>query len=200
MAFQLTDVVPWGRTLEEYEAMFSLTEQDLRGSILGCGDGPASFNAEATVLGSHVVSADPIYQFSAAALQSRIDETAAVIGEQLKQNLNEFVWDHFPTPEALIGARMAAISNLPRRLRRRSRGRALYRGCAAQSSFRGRELRSCVVRPFLVPLQRAVRSRLSPELHLGIVPRSQRSAHLSVVRIGIRSLETFGRDHGSPRE
>ena len=93
MAFQLTDVVPWGRTLEEYEAMFSLTEQDLRGSILGCGDGPASFNAEATVLGSHVVSADPIYQFSAAALQSRIDETAAVIGEQLKQNLNEFVWD-----------------------------------------------------------------------------------------------------------
>jgi hypothetical protein len=109
MAFHLTDVVPWGRTLEEYEAMFFLTEQDLRGTILGCGDGPASFNAEATVLGSHVVSADPIYQFSAAALQSRIDETAAVIGEQLQQNLNEFAWDRFPTPEALIGARMAAM-------------------------------------------------------------------------------------------
>lgn len=44
MPFALADVVPWGRTFEEYCAMFALTAADLRGRILGCGDGPAAFN------------------------------------------------------------------------------------------------------------------------------------------------------------
>lgn len=48
MPFTLADVVPWGRTFEEYRAMFALTDADLDGRILGCGDGPAAFNAVAT--------------------------------------------------------------------------------------------------------------------------------------------------------
>ena len=46
MAFQLAEVVPWGRTFDEYVAMFSLDATDRSRSILGCSDGPASFNAE----------------------------------------------------------------------------------------------------------------------------------------------------------
>jgi hypothetical protein len=109
MSFRLADVVPWGRTLAEYSAMFGLSEQDLRGSILGCGDGPASFNAEASRRGCRVVSTDPIYRFSAAELESRIDETSAAISAQLKENADEFVWKHFPDPDALIEARMKAM-------------------------------------------------------------------------------------------
>ena len=45
--------------------MFDLTNVDLETQILGCGDGPASFNAEMKALGHTVVSVDPIYQFSA---------------------------------------------------------------------------------------------------------------------------------------
>ena len=37
---------PWGRNLAEYSAMFKLSSTELEASILGCGDGPASFNAE----------------------------------------------------------------------------------------------------------------------------------------------------------
>jgi hypothetical protein len=48
---QLHEVVPWGRSLDEYRAMFALAEGDLQGRLLGCGDGPASFNAELTELG-----------------------------------------------------------------------------------------------------------------------------------------------------
>lgn len=58
---KLDDVVPWGRTLAEYELMFNLSEVDLNLKILGCGDGPASFNAEMTKQGHRVVSIDPIY-------------------------------------------------------------------------------------------------------------------------------------------
>ena len=48
---KLEQVVPWGRSLAEYRAMFALSEADLQRRILGCGDGPASFNAEMTAAG-----------------------------------------------------------------------------------------------------------------------------------------------------
>ena len=48
MSVKLSEVIPWGRSFEEYRLMFALSEADLAGVILGCGDGPASFNTEAT--------------------------------------------------------------------------------------------------------------------------------------------------------
>ncbi len=59
---QLKSVVPFGRSLAEYRQMFALTPADLVGQILGVGDGPASFNAEATPLGASIISVDPIYK------------------------------------------------------------------------------------------------------------------------------------------
>jgi len=58
MAFLLDKVVPWGRTRNEYITMFSLTETDLNKKIAGFGDGPASFNYEATIAGNDVTSFD----------------------------------------------------------------------------------------------------------------------------------------------
>ena len=57
MAFKYETVVPWGRSFEEYQRMFALTEQDLNLRIVGCGDGPASFNAHMAERGRRVVSA-----------------------------------------------------------------------------------------------------------------------------------------------
>jgi hypothetical protein len=61
---KLSEVIPWGRSFDEYRLMFGLSERDLAGRILGCGDGPACFNAEATDKGYTVISCDPIYAFS----------------------------------------------------------------------------------------------------------------------------------------
>jgi hypothetical protein len=55
MAVQLKEIMPWGRSFEEYVAMFALSEEDLSKRILGCGDGPASFNAELTRRGRMAV-------------------------------------------------------------------------------------------------------------------------------------------------
>jgi hypothetical protein len=109
MTFSLSDVVPWGRNFDEYVAMFSLTDTDLKGRILGCGDGPASFNAEATRRGLSIVSVDPIYQFSAAEIQSRIAATSKVIAEQLAQNADDYVWTTFPTISRLVETRLTAM-------------------------------------------------------------------------------------------
>lgn len=43
MSFELSKVVPWGRTLEEYKTMFSLTDDDLKKSIASFGDGTCKF-------------------------------------------------------------------------------------------------------------------------------------------------------------
>ena len=60
VGFRLDEVVPWGRSFDEYVAMFALTEEDLQRRILGCGDGPASFNRGVTERGGDVVSVDAI--------------------------------------------------------------------------------------------------------------------------------------------
>jgi SAM-dependent methyltransferase len=109
MAFQLAEVVPWGRTFDEYAAMFALDVTDRSRSILGCGDGPASFNAEALQRNIKVVSADPLYQFSVPQIRKRIADTAPVIAAQLKENAQDFVWNHFKSVTELVTARMHAM-------------------------------------------------------------------------------------------
>jgi hypothetical protein len=106
---QLDDIIPWGRTLTEYQLMFSLTDTDLAKTILGGGDGPASFNAEMTALGHSVVSVDPIYAFSAEFIRQRVQATYDTVIAQVRQNADRYVWQNFPNPDVLGAARLAAM-------------------------------------------------------------------------------------------
>lgn len=109
MPFTLQDVVPWGRNFDEYVNMFNLSETDFAGRILGCSDGPASFNTEATQRGYQVTSCDPLYVFDAPALKQRIDEIYPIVVDQLKQNPDQFVWKHFQDPDDLGNIRMSTM-------------------------------------------------------------------------------------------
>ena len=106
---KLNEVVPWGRTLEEYKLMFALSDADLNMTILGCGDGPANFNAEMTELGHSVVSIDPLYQFSAEQIKQRVLETYELVIKQVKQNSNRYIWKNFRDADELGYARLAAM-------------------------------------------------------------------------------------------
>lgn len=64
MAFELENIVPWGRNIAEYRWMFMLSDDDLKKKIAGFGDGPASFNSGAAKQGYSVTSYDPVYQFT----------------------------------------------------------------------------------------------------------------------------------------
>ncbi|BBL76207.1 class I SAM-dependent methyltransferase [Methylomagnum ishizawai] len=109
MAFSLDQAVPWGRSFEEYRAMFALSEADLQRRILGCGDGPAGFNREWTRRGGAVLSIDPLYACSAGAIADRIAATYPEVMAQTRANAHEFVWDHIASVEALGRVRMAAM-------------------------------------------------------------------------------------------
>lgn len=108
--FTLDQVVPWGRSFDEYRRMFALSDADLASRLLGCGDGPAGFNAEATRRGSRVVSCDPIYRYDAEQLRARIAETRDQILDQTRRNAGEFVWTSIRSVEELGEVRMAAMA------------------------------------------------------------------------------------------
>ncbi len=107
---KLEEIVPWGRTLAEYQSMFGLSARDLNAKTLGCGDGPASFNAEMVELGHSVVSIDPIYQFSAEQIEQRVRQVYEPIISQLKQNPDRYYWTAFRDADTLGQARLKAMN------------------------------------------------------------------------------------------
>ena len=109
MAFQLNSVVPWGRNLSEYKLMFTLTDEDMQKNLAGFGDGPASFNCEATEQGYHVTSFDPIYQFSTEELRARIDAVRPVVMQQMRENMDNYVWTNIKNLAELEDTRMSAM-------------------------------------------------------------------------------------------
>lgn len=106
----LSNIVPWGRSYSEYKDMFCLTTDDIKKAILGCGDGPASFNAELTKMGASVVSIDPTYCFSARQIKSRISEVYDEIMPQMESTKDNYIWDSIPSVTDLGNIRMAAMN------------------------------------------------------------------------------------------
>lgn len=109
MGFTLDKVVPWGRSDDEYLRMFDLTEAELGLRLLGCGDGPAAFNATLTQRGGKIISVDPVYAFDAEQIRGRISETYATVMAQMRQNQSDYVWGVIPSVEQLGSLRLAAM-------------------------------------------------------------------------------------------
>lgn len=112
--FELERVVPWGRSFDEYQRMFALHDEDLTRRIVGCADGPASFNAEGTRRGGAIVSCDPIYRYTAKQLRERISETHDEVLDQTRRNEGAFVWDSIRDVDELGRVRMAAMDDFLR--------------------------------------------------------------------------------------
>jgi hypothetical protein len=109
MPVNLDQVVPWGRSLDEYVRMFGLAETELALKIVDCAGGPASFNCEMHRAGRNVISADPIYAFSATDIARRIDETRETILSKTAESRENFAWDEVQSIEHLGEIRMQAM-------------------------------------------------------------------------------------------
>ena len=105
MSFRLSKIIPWGRSLREYQLMFSLTEENERGRILGCGDGPASFNAEMRQRGLFVVSCDPLYALGAQMIQSEFEASVHSVMSQVRANPRNYVGGFHRDPDDLLRTR-----------------------------------------------------------------------------------------------
>jgi hypothetical protein len=110
MTIKNDEVVPWGRNYDEYCRMFDLSVEDLKKKILGCGDGPASFNTICNANGGSVVSLDPIYSLSKEQIAERIRSTFDTVIAQTRQNQDKFRWDDIGSVDNLGSIRMSAMN------------------------------------------------------------------------------------------
>ncbi|NKB56743.1 MAG: SAM-dependent methyltransferase [Alphaproteobacteria bacterium] len=107
--FKLEDVLPWGRNRAEYQAFFDLGNLASDVKMLDCASGPSSFNAEMTASGYQVVSADPIYQFSADDIAGRVQHTRTKMLAGLRAAQDRFVFTWHKSIERHDEIRMAAM-------------------------------------------------------------------------------------------
>lgn len=89
--------------------MFALTDSDLEDRILGCADGPASFNAGLTAQGGTVVSIDPLYRFSREGIRERIGQVFETVLEETRKNAHEFMWTSITSVDHLGEIRRQAM-------------------------------------------------------------------------------------------
>jgi hypothetical protein len=167
MTFTLSEIVPWGRSYDEYLSMFSLSPEDLQGNILGCSDGPASFNAVLTsrAKGGSVISVDPLYAFSAEEIQQRIEATSAIVLEQTRKNQEEFVWKHIASVEELGRIRMTAMAEFLRDFEQRRAEDRYVNGSLPQLDFADQAFDLALCSHFLFLYS----EQLSEEFHLAAI-------------------------------
>ncbi len=109
MAFKLDNVVPWGRNINEYRKMFMLSDNDMSMKIAGFGDGPASFNCQATRQGFSVTSFDPIYRFTKEQIEKRIEEVRTIVMSQMAENMENYIWTDIKSLDELENRRISAM-------------------------------------------------------------------------------------------
>lgn len=109
MVMRLDQIAPLGRSLDEYRHLFALTAADLDGSILGVGDGPASFNAEMWARNRRIVSIDPLYALHASDIEARFCAVADSIVAQMEAAPQNWSWSYHASPAELKAARLATV-------------------------------------------------------------------------------------------
>jgi hypothetical protein len=109
LALKLDDIVPFGRSFDEYIRIFALTEEDLDKKIISLADGPAAFNAEMKKRGYIVTSVDPIYEFPGHEIDRRFHQVVDGIIAQVVASPGDWTWTYHKTPEKLRKNRELAL-------------------------------------------------------------------------------------------
>jgi hypothetical protein len=110
--FSMSDLaaaVPFGRNFEEYCLMFMLTDEHKSSRILGVGDGPASFNAEASAQGWRVTSVDPLYEHSAEAIAGDSTKSLDQVVDRVFAGASSWTLSYHKSAESLRAKRFKSI-------------------------------------------------------------------------------------------
>jgi hypothetical protein len=88
------------RSSAEYRVMFALTDDDLRGRVLDCPGGGASFTAVARAHGTAAVAVDPVYADPPRELTARLATELTRGSAWATANAERYVWDFYGSAEA----------------------------------------------------------------------------------------------------
>lgn len=106
------EILVSSRSLDEYRAMFSLTDADLRRRILDCPGGAAGFAAEVCRGGGDVTACDIAYTDDGVA---RVAATAVAEAERgnrfVRERVESFRWSFFTDPHDHLRARCRSAAD-----------------------------------------------------------------------------------------
>ncbi len=108
------DIGPYlvsARSAAEYRAMFALTDDDLRGRVLDCPGGGASFTAAARSRGTEAFAVDPVYATPPRELVVRLEGELARGSAWATAHADRYVWGFHgdPAAHARLRAESAAV-------------------------------------------------------------------------------------------
>jgi len=83
------------RSFDEYKAMFSLDESELRGNVLDCPGGASSFTAQAMELGARVTAVDPVYAMATSALLQLVMDEQERGSAHTIAGIDRYRWDFY---------------------------------------------------------------------------------------------------------
>jgi hypothetical protein len=109
MAVSFDQIVPWGRSLREYELMFSLKPEDLANGVLDCAGGPASFTAELSAAEIRAIAIDPIFAFPGADIRARFEAVVGPMVAQIRATPDDWTWSFHRDPDDLCANRRTAL-------------------------------------------------------------------------------------------
>ena len=181
MSLRLEQTVPFGRSLREYELMFSLSAADRRSRILDCAAGPSSFNAELTAAGGDVRSIDPLYQFGGAEIQRQFFSTLDHVIEQVRATPQNWVWSYHRDPEDLRRNRIAVMEQFVA-LQRGDGNRSISLRRLAEPPVRNRPVRPRTVVALSLSLLGPLRCSVSPRCHSSAAARRAGSENFPSTR------------------
>jgi hypothetical protein len=108
----LERIVFIGRTFEEYMAIFSLTEGDLKGrKILDCPSGACSFTAIGNKIGLDVTACDIVYYHKPQDLKQKGFKDVEHAMEHVGNDKDIYVWDYFEDIDQLKRERLKALND-----------------------------------------------------------------------------------------
>jgi len=82
---------------------------------------------ELTEQGGSVISFDPIYRFTREDIERRINEVRDTVMEQMRQNLDNYIWKKIKNPDELENLRMSAMKRFPEDYEKgKAEGRYVY--------------------------------------------------------------------------
>jgi len=106
---RIGEMLVCSRSLAEYRAMFTLTDDELTETILDCPGGAASFTAEVRATGGRAVACDPRYELPIGRLED-LARTDLLRGYRYHQrNPDEYVWTFFTDPDHYLASRSRSI-------------------------------------------------------------------------------------------
>jgi hypothetical protein len=109
-SIKLNEVIPLGRSGNEYLQMFNLFGMHENRSFLDCAAGPSSFNAFMTTQGKRVVSVDPLFAKEKKEIEANIDVSFDNLIKQVIQSQDMFQWDKYKSVDDLVASRRYAMN------------------------------------------------------------------------------------------